>query len=341
MSTADAVGGVAPERGSSFTATVVGKSLRGSRVDVRGLVFQGALVLCLLTCLAFIVTLVGTVLADGWGTFSDRGFGFVTDELSTSPSRAGVAQGVIGSLMIAAFVAVIAFPLGIATAVYLEEFAPDNWLTRFIALNIRNLAGVPSVVYGLLGLAIFVELLGRDAGFNGGEGLTGATSVISAGLTLAILVLPIVIITASEAIRAVPGSLREGGYGVGATRWEVVRRLVLPNAAPGILTGTVLALSRALGETAPLILVGAVFGLFYNTPNEGFVEYFTAPNESFGDQLQGSFTALPMVIYNWAGEADREFKRALAPAAILVLMAITFLCNLVAVLLRNRYEKNW
>jgi phosphate transport system permease protein len=314
------------------------KTLEGKRFDTRSVIFELSMLFSLLICLAFIVTLLTTVFADGWSTFSDRGFSFVTDSLSSFPERAGVVQGIIGTVMIAVFVALIAFPLGIATAVYLEEYAYDNWFTRFVTLNIRNLAGVPSVVYGLLGLTVFVELMGTDMS---GDGLTGGRSIISAGLTLAILVLPIVIITSSEAIRAVPGSLREGGYGVGGTKWDVVRRLVLPNAMPGVLTGTVLALARALGETAPLILIGAVFGNFFNTPNQGFVEYFTAPNQPFVEQLQGPFTALPMIIYNWAGEAKAEFKTALAPAAIIVLMAITFLCNGVAVFLRNRYDKRW
>ena len=319
-------------------AVVTERVLGGKRVDVRSIVFQALLLMCLLICLAFIAQLLATVIGDGFGTFSDRGWSFITDDLSSFSDRAGVIQGIIGSLMIAAFVMVIAFPLGVATAVYLEEYARDNWLNRFVNLNIRNLAGVPSVVYGLLGLAVFVELLGTDMA---GGGITGGRSVISAGIVLAVLVLPIVIITSAEAIRAVPASLREGGYGVGATKWDVMRRLVLPNALPGILTGTVLALSRALGETAPLILVGAVFGNFFNTPNQGFVEYFTAPNEPFLEQLQGPFTALPMIIFNWAGEAKSEFKRELAPAAIMVLMAVTFACNAIAVLLRNRYDKTW
>ncbi len=319
-------------------AVVTERLLEGKRVDVKSIVFQFLMIFSLLVCLAFIVTLLTTVIADGFGTFSDRGGAFLTDSLSSFPDRAGVVQGIIGSLMIAAFVALIAFPLGIATAVYLEEYARDNWLTRFVNLNIRNLAGVPSVVYGLLGLTVFVQLLGTDMA---GGGITGGRSVIAAGLTLGVLVLPIVIITSAEAIRAVPGTLREGGYGVGSTRWDVVRRLVLPNAMPGILTGTVLALSRALGETAPLILIGAVFGNFFNTPNQGFTEYFTTPNQGFIDQLQGPFTALPMIIFNWAGEAKAEFKRELAPAAIMVLIAITFLCNGVAVFLRNRYDKRW
>ena len=322
----------------TVTGKAVQRKLTDKRFDWKGFAFQVFLLCSLLIILAFIVQLFATVIGDGYGTFKSRGFDFVTSNLSGRPDRAGVAQGVIGSIMIAAFVAVVAFPLGIATAIFLEEYAPDNWFTRFVNLNIRNLAGVPSVVYGLLGLAVFVEILGKN---RGGGGFTGGSSVISAGLTLAILVLPIVIITSAEAIRAVPASLREGGFGIGATRWDVTRRLVLPNAAPGILTGTVLAISRALGETAPLILVGAVFGNFFNTPNHGFVEYFTGAHQSFGEQLQGPFTALPMIVYNWAGEANRDFKRELAPAAIMVLMAVTFTCNAIAVFLRNRYDKTW
>jgi phosphate transport system permease protein len=298
------------------------------KVDMWGLVLQGLLLLSLAICLGFIVVLIWTVVSDGYVVFQERGISFLTSGLSTQPDQAGVWQAIKGSVFIGIFVIVIAFPLGIATAIYLEEYAPDNRLTRFVILNIRNLAGVPSVVYGLLGLAVFVELLGTDMGESGG--LTGGRSLLAGGLTMSILVLPIVIITASEAIRAVPDSLREGGYGVGATRWEVTRALVLPNALPGILTGTILALARALGETAPLILVGAFFGNFFAQPSRDFV-----------DTLQGSYTALPVVIFNWVGEAQSEFKLELAPAAIMVLLAITLLFNIVAVLLRNRYDKTW
>jgi phosphate transport system permease protein len=293
--------------------------LSARKRDVRGLTFQVLLLLSLVVCLGLLVQIVVNVVSDGWGTLSDRGTEFLSSDLSRLPSRAGVWQGIVGSLFLAAFVVVVAFPLGIATAVYLEEYAPQNRLTRFINLNIRNLAGVPSVVYGLLGLAVFVKLA---------EDFTGGRSLISGGLTLAILVLPIVIITSAEALRAVPDAYREGGYGLGATRSDVVRTLVLPNAAPGILTGTVLALSRALGETAPLILVGAFFGTYFSTPNQGV-----------WDQLHGTYTALPMIVFQWAGESKAEFKTALAPAAIIVLLGVTLLCNLIAVLLRARYER--
>jgi phosphate transport system permease protein len=309
-------------------ATVAARSdptLGRRRVDKWGLAFQLALVFCLVACFAFLFVLIADVFNEGIGVFTDRGTDFLTSNLSTRPDQAGVWQAIKGSLFLAGFVVVIAFPLGVATAVYLEEYAPDNRFTRLIALNIRNLAGVPSVVYGLLGLAVFVELLGTDMGSGGG--LTGGRSLLAGGLTLAILVLPIVIITSAEAIRAVPDTLREGGFGLGAAPSDVVRRLVLPSAAPGILTGTVLSLSRALGETAPLILTGAVLSNF-----------FVTPNYSVADQVTGDYTALPVVIFNWAGEAKAEFKSQLAPAAILVLLAVTVLCNATAVLLRNRYD---
>jgi phosphate transport system permease protein len=217
------------------------------------------------------------------------------------------------------FVAIIAFPVGIMTAIYLEEYAPDNRMTRFINVNIRNLAGVPSVVYGLLGVAIFVIAL---------QPLTGGKTLIAGGITLAVLVLPIVIITSAEAIRAVPQSLREGGYGVGASRWQVTRQLVLPSATSGILTGTVLALSRALGETAPLILVGAVLGGF-STGNKDIVE-----------QIFGRYTTLPVTVFDWARKPQADF-RELTAAAILVLLAITIFANAVAIIMRNRTEKWW
>jgi phosphate transport system permease protein len=302
-------------------------ALGRKQLDLWGVAFQLGLIVCLVACFAFLFVLVADVVNDGAGVFADRGREFLTSNLSTQPERAGVWQAIKGSLWLAGFVVVVAFPLGIATAVYLEEYAPENRLTRLIALNIRNLAGVPSVVYGLLGLAVFVELLGTDMDSEGG--LTGGRSLLAGGLTLAILVLPIVIITSAEAIRAVPDALREGGYGLGAAQSDVVRRLVLPNAAAGILTGTVLSLSRALGETAPLILTGAVLSNFFITPDYGI-----------GDQVRGDYTALPVVIFNWAGEAQAEFKSRLAPAAILVLLAVTLLCNTAAVLLRTRYDKD-
>jgi phosphate transport system permease protein len=287
--------------------------------------------------LAIVALLVGLLLFAALVGTSD----FLTSNLSRLPERAGIAQAIFGSLVLAAIVMLVAMPLGIATAVYLEEYAPANRLTNVVRLNIRNLAGVPSVVYGILGLAVFVQLMGTDIDtvpviggalqdVFGESGITGGKTIIAGGLTLSVVVLPIVIVTSSEALRAVPQSLREGGYGVGATKWEVQRTLVLPNAFAGILTGTILGVSRAIGETAPLILVGAFYGTF-----------FTTGNASFWDKFSGTYTALPQVVYQWAAEPAEEFKVSLTAAAILALLAITLLANLTAVLLRNKYEKRW
>ena len=297
----------------------VRKALTGKRVDVGGLVFQAALILALMLALAVLVTLIADVVGTAIKVFSDRGTTFLTDNLSSLPERAGVGQGIVGSLWLMAFVVVLAFPLGIAAAIYLEEYAKDNRFTRFLNASIRNLAGVPSVVYGLLGLAIFVQVLAD---------VTGGRSLMSGGLTMAILVLPIVIITSAEAIRAVPLSIREAGFGVGATRWEVIRSHVLPYAAPGVLTGTILALSRALGEAAPLLLIGGA-PVFFSAGSRGFIE-----------TLQGEYTALPAIIFTWSRKSLRAFGDSTA-AAIVVLLAVLLVINATAILLRNRYERKW
>ena len=300
-------------------AEVVRRALHGPRTDIGGLVFQAALALALLLALAVLVALVADVLGTAVQVFAERGTSFLTDNLSSLPERAGVGQGIVGSLWLMGFVAVLSFPLGIAAAIYLEEYASDTRFTRFLTASIRNLAGVPSVVYGLLGLAIFVELL---------AGVTGGRSLMSGGLTMAILVLPIVIITAGEAIRAVPQGIREAGFGVGATRWEVVRSHVLPYAAPGVLTGTILALGRALGEAAPLLLIGGA-PVFFSAGSRGFIE-----------TLRGEYTALPAIIFTWSRKSLRAFGDSTA-AAIVVLLAVLLLINATAILLRNRYERKW
>jgi phosphate transport system permease protein len=301
------------------TTEVVRKNLIRRRIDIRSALFEGLLVLMLLFSLAILVTLLSDVLRTGVGVFTSRGSDFLESNLSSLAERAGVAQGIVGSFLMMVFVVLVAFPLGIGAAVYLEEYAPDTKVTRFIDVNIRNLAGVPSVVYGLLGLFLFVEIL---------RGSTGGRSIISGGLTLAILVLPIVIITSAEALRAVPNSIREAGFGVGATRWEVVRSHVLPSAAPGILTGTVLSLARALGETAPLLLVGAVTG------------FLATGEQTLLEQLQGPYVSLPTIIFQWARQPDTDFQ-ALTSAAIIVLMGVILVANASAIILRNRYDRKW
>lgn len=299
--------------------TITQGAIRPSGADWRGLAFHGVLLLSLLFSLLILFTLLTDLVSRGLPTLLERGTNFLTSPTSSQPAKAGVSQGIFGTLLMAVFVAIFAFPIGIMTAVYLEEYAPDNRLTRFINVNIRNLAGVPSVVYGLLGLSIFVIGLAP---------LTGGRTMVAGGITLAVLVLPIVIITASEAIRAVPRALREAGYGVGASRWEVTRLLVVPAAAPGILTGTVLALSRALGETAPLILAGAVLG------------GFSSGGKDFLEQIFGRYTVLPVTVFDWSRRPQADF-RELTAAAIVVLLIVTLLANAIAIVLRNRTERTW
>ncbi|KAA0233171.1 MAG: hypothetical protein JJLCMIEE_02765 [Acidimicrobiales bacterium] len=303
---------------AAATTDRVRLALSSSGHHRRGRAFKYALLASLLISLAVLVILVGQVLATGWPVFVDRGPGFLSAGLSGNPETAGVWQALKGTFWIGVIVIVVAFPNGVAAAIYLEEYAKDTRLNRFINVNIRNLAGVPSIVYGILGFTIFVEAMG---------GLTGGISVIAGGVTLAVLVLPIVIITSMEALRAVPNSIREAGYGVGATRWEVIRSHVLPYAAPGLLTGTVLSLARALGEAAPLILVGAKTG-FFSLPGSA----------SFVEELTGPFTALPITIYDWSRKPGEGWQE-LAAAAIIVILVVTLTANTVAILLRNRYDK--
>ena len=291
-------------------------SLRARRGDDAA----GRLFLTLITGAVLIAFLmVGAVgidvVAESWDLLSNRLWGFLTSPSSADAGRAGVSQGIRGSILIAGIV-ILTFPIGIGAAIYLEEYANDTWVARLIQVTVRNLAGVPSIVYGLLGLAVFV---------NGLQGITGGRSVIAAGLAIAVLVLPIVIITSAEAIRAVPAPLREGAYGLGATQWEVIQSQVLPAAMPGILTGTVLGIARALGEAAPLLVIGAVG--FYTTGNQDFVE-----------QLRGAFSALPMNIATFARE-PAETWRGHAAAASVVLLVLVFLINLVAIVVRARISK--
>jgi len=299
-------------------AEVVRRAIEGGRTDWRSVAFQGFLVALLVLTLGVLAWLLVVVFVNGIPVLAERGVDFLTSPLASRPAVAGVGQAISGSLYLMVFVALISFPLGIGAAVYLEEYAHDSWFTRLINTIVRNLAGVPSIVYGLLGLAIFVVAL---ADFTGGR------SLLSGGLTMAILVLPIVIITSAEALRAVPGAIREAAFGVGATRWEVVRSHVLPYAAPGIFTGTILSMARAFGETAPLILVGAVVGGFN-------VEY-----DNILGTLQGRYTALPTTVYDWARKPPTFSGNVYA--AIVVLIVVLLLVNALAIYLRNRFERRW
>jgi phosphate transport system permease protein len=253
--------------------------------------------------------------------------GFIARPQTSEPLTAGVRTAIFGSLWTILFTILLAFPMGVGAAIYLEEYASDNWLNRIIQTNINNLAGVPSIIYGILGLAIFVRTLepltsGKIFGLVDPTTANGRT-VLSGGLTLGLLVLPIIIINAQEAIRSVPRSLRNASFGVGATKWQTVWSHVLPTALPGILTGTILAVSRAIGETAPLVVVGASTAISFD------------PNSPFS-----KFTTLPMQIYQWTARPQDEF-RSLAAAAILVLLVLLLSLNASAVLLRNRFSRRF
>ena len=251
---------------------------------------------------------------------------FISSPQSSDPLKAGVRTAILGSLWTIIVTFVVAFPFGVGAAIYLEEYAANNWLNRALQTNINNLAGVPSIIYGMLGLALFVRGLepltsGKLFGFTDPTTANGRT-ILSAGLTLALLVLPLIIINGQEAIRAVSNSLRQGSYGLGATKWQTVWHHVLPNAIPGILTGTILAISRAIGETAPLVVVGAATFITMD------------PNGPFS-----KFTTLPIQIYQWTARPQDEFRN-LAAAAILVLLLLLLSLNAVAILFRNRYSRS-
>jgi phosphate transport system permease protein len=303
------------------TQEAVRRALEGTRRDRGGFAFEAFLIGALVIALAVLVWLLFDILVRALPVFQDRGVSsFLSSNLSSDPARAGIAQGLMGSLFLIVVTAVIAIPTGVAAAVYLEEYARDTPVTRLLNTVVRNLAGVPAVVYGILGLAVFVLIL---------ESVTGGRTLIAGGLTLATVVLPIVIITSAEALRAVPASIREAGFGVGATRWEVVRFHVLPYAAPGILTGVILTLARAFGETAPLLLVGAAASGFSSRASASVLERLTGP-----------YTSLPTTIYSWARLPQQEFK-ALTAAAIVVLLVVILVINAIAIILRNRYARRW
>ncbi len=271
----------------------------------RGVAFHGLCLLAVLVGLVMLGALLFQIVAEGWSRVS---WDFLNSFPSRNPDLAGIKAAVLGSLYVVAVAGLVSFTLGVAAAIYLEEYAPKNWIAGAIQTNIANLAGVPSIVYGILGLEIFVR------------SLTLGKSVLAGGFTLALLILPIVIVAAEQAIRAVPSSLREGSYALGATRWQTIRGLVLPQAFPGILTGSILAVSRAVGETAPLIIMGALT----------FVPF--APNSPMD-----RFTVLPIQVFNWTSRPNEEFQRN-AAAGIIVLLVLLLALNAGAVLLRNKLQ---
>ncbi|NLV75125.1 MAG: phosphate ABC transporter permease PstA [Chloroflexi bacterium] len=252
---------------------------------------------------------------------------FIRSPQSPTPATAGVRTALLGSLWMIAITILFAFPLGVGAAIYLEEYANDSFINRVISTNINNLAGVPSIIYGILGLAIFVRGLapltsGTLLGISDPTTSNGRT-ILSAAMTLALLVLPLIIINAQEAIRAVPRSLREASYALGATRWQTTWFHVLPSALPGVLTGTILAMSRAIGETAPLVVIGASTFIAVD------------PNGPFS-----KFTALPIQIYQWTARPQGQFRN-IAAAAIIVLLVLLLSLNASAILLRNRTNRSF
>jgi phosphate transport system permease protein len=273
-------------------------------------IFSVLALLCTLVGLVILAWLLIDVLTDGLPRLN---WNFLTSFPSRRPDQAGLLSALVGSLWLILIVALVAFPVGVGAGIFLEEFVTPSWWSNLIEINIANLAGVPSIIYGLLGLAAFVRFMSP---------ITGGRSILSGGLTLALLVLPIVIVATREALRAVPGSLRQAGFALGATRWQVIREHILPQAMPGILTGTILALSRAIGETAPLITIGALT----------FISFL--PNG-----VWDSFTALPIQVYNWVSRPQPAFHE-LAAAGIIVLMVVLLLMNSIAITLRNKLQKS-
>ena len=243
----------------------------------------------------------------------------LTNFPSRKPDQAGLKSALVGTIWVMSITAIITFPLGVGTGIYLEEFAKESWYAKIIEVNIANLAAVPSIIYGLLGVTIFVRLI---------EPITGGRTVLAGGLTLSLLVLPIVIVATREALRAVPDSLRQAGFALGATRWQVVREQVFPLAFPGILTGTILALSRAIGDTASLVAIGALTFIAFLPPLENPIE-----------GLQTPFTVMPIQIFNWVSRPQPAFH-TVAAAGIVVLMVVLMLMNATAILLRNKFQRN-
>jgi phosphate transport system permease protein len=272
--------------------------------------FTALVTVAALVGIVVLAVLLVDVIRDGSTMFSLK---FLTSFPSQIfPENGGVYPALVGSVWLLGLTALISVPLGLGAAVYLEEYAEDTPINRIIEINISNLAGVPSVIYGLLGLGIFVQLLAP---------VTGGASVLTGALTLSLLILPVIIVATREALRAIPASIREGGFALGATRWEVIRSHLLPMALPGALTGVILALSRAIGEAAPLLVVGVALYQTYVTsgPFDGYM-------------------ALPTQIYDWISRPQQIFQDS-AAAGIVVIMAVLLLANSVAIVLRNKLQK--
>ena len=290
---------------------------RRKRWDV---VFGVVGLLCLSVGLLTFATLFVDMLIDGYARLRPE---FFTEFPSRRAGQAGILSAWIGTVMVMLVTAVVAVPLGVASGIYLEEYAPKNWVTHVIEINIGNLAGVPSIVYGLLALGLFVYQFGLGQ------------SVATAGLTLALLILPVVIVATREAIRAIPGAIREAAYALGATKWQVVQGHILPYSTGGILTGVIIGMARAIGETAPIITVGALTFIAFLPPAPVGVEF---PFLNF-EWLKSPFTVMPIQIFNWTSRPDPAFQ-ANAAAAGFILVFMTLAMNGLAIWLRLRIRRN-
>lgn len=270
--------------------------------------FKGIFMLATLLALLALVILLYRIVTQGAGHLS---WDFLVNFASRFPEKAGIKAALVGSLWLMLVVAPTSLILGVGSAIYLEEYAKKNRVTDFIRVNISNLAGVPSIVFGLLGLTIFVRAMALG------------NSVLAAGFTMSLLILPVIIVASQEAIRSVPGELRDASFGMGATKWQTIVKIILPAAIPGILTGSILALSRAIGETAPLIVIGIPV----------ILQFLPAG-------VMDTFTALPMQIYDWSSRPQQEFQ-TVAAAGIIVLMAVLLFMNSIAVIIRNKFHKRF
>jgi len=291
-----------------------------ARRKTRDLVFGAIGVLCLVIVLLTMAALFADMIITGWDRFRP---GFFTDFPSRRAAQAGILSAWVGSVLVMIVTAVVAVPLGVAAGIWLEEYAPKHWVTDVIEININNLAGVPSIIYGLLALGLFVYTFGLGQ------------SVRTAGLTLALLILPVVIVATREAIRSIPQMIREAAYGLGATKWQTVKDHVVPYSLPGILTGIIIGLSRAIGETAPIITIGALTFIAFLPPAPVTV---IPPYINF-DWLKAPFTVMPIQIFNWTSRPDAAFHQN-AAAAGAVLVAMTLTMNAVAIWLRYRLRRN-
>ncbi|UCV22368.1 phosphate ABC transporter permease PstA [Ferribacterium limneticum] len=300
--------------------------------QIRALIAKGKLkdtifkvlgIFCLAVALLVIVLLVSDMVAKGSERFT---LDFFLNFASRRATQAGILSAWVGSLLVMLVTALAAVPIGVAAGVYLEEYAKRNWITEIIEINITNLAAVPSIVYGLLALGIFVYTFGFGQ------------SILSAGLTLALLILPIIIVSTREAIRAIPAMIREGSMAVGATRWQTCRYHIIPYAMPGILTGVIIGLARAIGETAPIITIGALTFIAF-LPPVPFTEISPGVNAGLFDWVMSPFTVMPIQIFNWTSRPDPAFE-VNAAAAGFVLMAMVLTMNGIAIYLRYKMRKN-